>query len=486
MNTSFPTSNGLYAGAAGISINPPLPADPQGYIRRAKAVRRYADALEIRALALKSNETAVIILAADVVDLDQTFSDEIRRQVSDATGVPVECVLLNSSHSHAALWPKSTGKIHGEFVEHTPAELAYFARIPFDYATAASLALAALAPVRVSGGTGKAPGLAVNRRERTADGRTILGWNREAFVDEEVPTIRIDGLDGKAVATIVGFGCHPVCVGPEVEESATDFVGPLRRTVETIRGGLCLYLQGAAGNVLPLQAFCDFTGPEVAMGARLGLEAAHCIADRDPIARKIKKIEYGSVTPISLYRRAAIDPQPPQLLASRRAIVDLPLLTPPTRDELADELARRQLEFKTKEAEGAPRPILNPIRYHLKWLEAMLSRLEDGPLSTSLKGEIWATRMGDVAIVATPGEIFTEIGYDVRRQSPFRTTIFAGYSQAVLGYVPTAAEYPHGGYEPSVAQRGYWHPAPFSPEVVSIIASECSRLLRELAAMAPV
>jgi hypothetical protein len=64
---------------------------------------------------------------------------------------------------------------------------------PFDYATAASLAVAALEPARISGGTGKAPGLAVNRRERTSDGRTILGWNREAFIDEEVPPPELTG-----------------------------------------------------------------------------------------------------------------------------------------------------------------------------------------------------------------------------------------------------------------------------------------------------
>ena len=486
MSTYTNSPVGLLAGAASVSINPPLPSDPQGYIRRAKAVRRYSDTLEIRALALRSDEASVIIVTADVVDLDQTFSDEIRSQISQATGVRVENILLNSSHSHAALWPKATGKLHGEFVEHTPAELAYFASIPFDYATAASLAVAALEPARISGGTGKAPGLAVNRRERTSDGRTILGWNREAFIDEEVPTIRIDALNGKAIATIVGFGCHPVCVGPEVEESSTDFVGPLRRTVEAIRGGLCLFLQGAAGNILPLQAFCDFTGPEVAMGSRLGLEAAHCVADQDPIAREIKKVAYGSVTPISLYRRTTIDPQPKQLLASLRTIVSLPLLTAPSGKELTTELDQRRTEFKTKEMEGAPRAVLNPIRYHLRWLETMLERLARGPLPTSLPGEIWAVRIGAVAIVATPGEIFSEIGYDVRRQSPFKTTIFAGYSQAVLGYVATAAEYPHGGYEPSVSHRGYWHPAPFSPDVGSIITTECLRLLRELAAMAPI
>jgi hypothetical protein len=435
---------------------------------------------------IQSADTSIILITADVVGLDQAFADVIRKNVSSVTGIQAGAILLNSSHTHAALWPRSDGKLHGEFPGLTPAEQAYFVRLPFDYATAALLAMNALQPARVSGGTGRTQGLAVNRRERMADGRTILGWNRDAFVDEEVPTIRIDALTGGSIATIVSFGCHPVCLGGEIEQSSTDFIGPLRRQVESIRGGLCLFVQGAAGNVLPLEAFCDFLGPEQVMGARLGLEAAHCIADADPVSCVITRTEYGSVTPIGLYRRVPVVPQPTQVLAWRRAVLNLPLLPAPSGDAMALELEQRRADYETKRREGAGRAVLNPIGYHIAWLESMLQRLADGPLPESLTGEVWAARVGDVGIVGTPAEVFTEIGYGVRRQSPFPTTIFGGYCQALLGYVATEAEYAHGGYEPTVAQRGYGHPAPFSPTVASILTEQCLRLLRELAALAPI
>ena len=60
------------------------------------------------------------------------------------------------------------------------------------------------------------------------------------------------------------------------------------------------------------------------------------------------------------------------------------------------------------------------------------------------------------------------------------TTIFAGYCGGVLGYVATPEEYPHGGYEPAVAQRGYGHPAPFTPDVAGIIRDTSLELLAEL------
>src|SRR6185436_15016086 len=92
--------------------------------------------------------------------------------------------------------------------------------IPDRYGSAALEAVGRLAPARVSGGVGEAKGIAVNRRERTADGRTVLGWNREGVRDDSVVAIRVDGGDGPPlyadpIATLVSFACHPVVVGPD-------------------------------------------------------------------------------------------------------------------------------------------------------------------------------------------------------------------------------------------------------------------------------
>jgi hypothetical protein len=41
----------LLAGAAVVNIDPPLPADPQGFVRRAFAVRDSLDVCQVRAVA---------------------------------------------------------------------------------------------------------------------------------------------------------------------------------------------------------------------------------------------------------------------------------------------------------------------------------------------------------------------------------------------------------------------------------------------------
>jgi hypothetical protein len=80
-------------------------------------------------------------------------------------------------------------------------------------------------------------------------------------------------------------------------------------------------------------------------------------------------------------------------------------------------------------------------------------------------------RIGDGVIITGPGEVFTEIGMAVKERSPGRPTLYAGYTNGALGYFPTAAAYPEGGYEPAYSNRSYGLPAPASPD--------CERLLIE-------
>ena len=482
----------LLAGAAAADITPPFPVDLLGYVRRPLAARTAYAPLMATACVFRdeADGTTVVVVAADVVGLTTPMADRIRARVGDAVGCDPAAVLLNSSHTHAGPWPGATIKLGGEFDDWTELERGYWDTVPDRYASVALEAVGRLAPARVAGGVGLARGLAVNRRERTADGRTILGWNRDGVRDDTVVAIRVDGRDGPPlyddpIATLVSFACHPVVIGPDVAGAGPDFVGALRDRIDHLwrPGSVTVFLQGAAGDALPLESFRDDEGALVAadgFGERLALEAVHAIADADPWSFAIDRSDWGSVTPISLYRRRVADDQPTQALRTARRIVSLPLLELPTAADLERELAERRADLATRAAAGETRVTMNPIRYHIAWLELMLDQEAAGGRATAIDGEIWAARVGECAIVAAPGEIFGAIGTAVRSASPAPVTIFAGYSQGSLGYVATPDEYPHGGYEPVISHRGYGQPAPFAPDVAGIIERTAIELLHEV------
>lgn len=87
--------------------------------------------------------------------------------------------------------------------------------------------------------------------------------------------------------------------------------------------------------------------------------------------------------------------------------------------------------------------------------------------------ELHGLRIGPVALVGFAGEPFSEIGARVKAGSPFTHTLFSGYTNDYLGYVPIADAYAEGGYEVDTS--------PFLPEAADRVVEGRLALLGELA-----
>jgi hypothetical protein len=53
----------------------------------------------------------------------------------------------------------------------------------------------------------------------------------------------------------------------------------------------------------------------------------------------------------------------------------------------------------------------------------------------------------NIAVWSAPVELFCEVSNEVRSRSPFPYTFYFGYTNGWFGYLPTQAEWKHGGYE---------------------------------------
>src|SRR5690606_14656688 len=68
---------------------------------------------------------------------------------------------------------------------------------------------------------------------------------------------------------------------------------------------------------------------------------------------------------------------------------------------------------------------------------------------------IQALRIGDLAIAAIPAEVFVEIGLEIKKKSPFKSTFSISLANGYNGYLPTPEQHKLGGYETWRARSSY-------------------------------
>jgi neutral ceramidase len=470
----------LLAGTARLSLEPPLDLPMVGFVRQGSHANGYGRfGLETTAIGLVRDGTRVVLCGVDIVGIGEPEISHLLDRVAAATGAAPAGILLNWNHTHlsplAGFWG---AEAFGPPDEERDARVRAFADVIQDkIVSVCRLAFEQLEPVRPVWGIGEAE-LAVNRRERAADGTTILGWNPENLIDNRVTTLQLRRADESAVATLVSFGCHTVTTGFDMTVYSADFPGAIRELVRRTSGGECVYFQGAGGNVLPKVAFTDDEGEADRMGTRIALEALHAVADRFATPNRMVWKQEESVMPISAYRREAQSAEPPQLAATMEH-VRFPLLPHPTPEEV--RAVRAEWEPRVAEARAAGDVGRTKVAwYHAAWARKIEQQLLDGTAPTFNEGRIHAVRIGDGVIATGPGETFTEIGMAVKERGPGVPTLYCGYTNGLVSYFPTAAEYRYGGYEADYGCRSVGNPSHVAPECEQILVETAVRAAEQL------
>ena len=471
------------AGAASLPLLPPLGLPMVGFIRQPWNARGYGLPLEVGALVLERGDRRVVLCGVDVVGIVHPQIEPLIDRVAAATGAHPDGILLNLSHTHLA--PPggvANGAVYGDVDDELAASIEAFSRVLHDkIVSVCGLAAQRLEPAGIVWGQADVD-LAVNRRERTThgfNGGSILGWNPNELVDNQVTVLQARRRDESAIATLVGFGCHPVTTGYDMDVYSADFPGPMRDVVRTVSGGECVFFQGAGGNVLPKFAFTDTEEEARRMGTRLGLAALEAVADRYSRPVTVVAEGEGSVTPITRYRRRFEEHAKPPALEAAREVVSIPLMPHPSLAEVEHQRREHEQELEEARASG-DRGRVKIAYYHATWARRIEAQLRDGTTPTEVRGPVHAVRIGDGVIVTGPGETFTEYGIAVKERSPGTPTLYAGYTNEILGYLPTASEYQYGGYEAGYGYKSVGLPSLFDPDVERLLVETGVRLAERL------
>jgi hypothetical protein len=144
-------------------------------------------------------------------------------------------------------------------------------------------------------------------------------------------------------------------------------------------------------------------------------------------------------------------------------VLPLPLLPLPSLDDFV--ALRNEQRDAALAAEADRRGDVAKTQWALyHWAERMIDRAKDRLLTPTVSAEVQMIRLGDVAVVAAPGELFVELGLQIKTQSRARQVLVCGFANDNIGYILARRAYPKGGYEITEAYKYYGYPAALAPE----------------------
>jgi len=266
----------------------------------------------------------------------------------------------------------------------TEKQAEYLARVKGSILDSVVQARSGLQPAKIGFGTGQA-NVNMNRRARDGQGGWMLGNNPEGVSDKTVAVIRFDSLTGDPIAIISNYGVHGTVLGQANLQISSDLPGATARFIEQHYGNKVVspWTSGTSGDQDPIYRTGTDFRNVAALGQILGEE----------VIRVSDKIKTSA--------RARI--------RGMQSVVSCP-------------------GKRTVQAPGPGREY----------------KYEDAdPVSIRLSLLV----INDIAITGVSGEVLTNIGLRLKKESPFTRTIMVTHCNGSSGYLADDAAYDQVSYE---------------------------------------
>ncbi|HVR37193.1 MAG TPA: hypothetical protein VMS21_15230 [Methylomirabilota bacterium] len=412
----------LRAGAASVIITPP-PGTPMAGYYHFRAAEGVHDDLHSKALVLEYGDTRAALVALDLISTQRPFVEQARRLIETATGIPGSNVMISATHAHTGP-VLSGGSTRSEAMEgDNDLAAEYLKSLPRLIADSVAKANSALTPVNVSAGIGNEPTLTFNRRFHMRDGS--VGWNPGKLnpdivkpagpIDPEVPAAYFRTHRDQPVAAYVNYALHLDTVGGL--EISADYPHTLSRLLADVKGSglITLFTIGTAGDLNHINVQSATRQKGHGEAARIGTLLAAEVLQTLESARELE----GNALPIRVHSE----------------LVKLPL---PSVDE--DDVTKARNAIVRRGGDQKPSFLESVNAFKVLDVYARLGEPWEVEVQVITLGR-------EIAWVSLPGEIFVELGLDIKRGSPFPVTVIAELANGSIGYVPTRVAYSQGNYE---------------------------------------
>ncbi|MBM4048725.1 MAG: hypothetical protein FJ279_26780 [Planctomycetes bacterium] len=443
---------GLRAGAAEVNITPPVGVELTGFGGRPTGCTGVHDEIFAKALVLDDGRTKLAIVTSDLLSMDFDLVERTRKLIYERTGIPASHAMLNSSHTHSA---PAAATLRGLGAR----DEAYCDVLCRKIASAVQMAASQLTEAKF--GAAREPVLVgINRRQVVANKGMVLGVNPQGTVAAYVDVLRVERLDGEAMAVLFSHAAHPVVLGGSNLLVTADYPGYAMAVVKQVLGGnvVAMFAQACCGNINAHPRVGGTYADAKRLGTILGAATVKAAA--------LIQTQTTADVPLGMADET----------------VQLPLQPPLPLDEARKQVEAAEQKIKDLFAQPNPHPHPGQLKLAqgtLEWARDMLKLSEEGDKPRTQPFEIQVFRIGDVAVVGLPGEVFVEYQLHLDQHAPFKQTLVLGHTNGCIGYVPTADAFPQGGYEVTTAYK-YYGTLMRTPESDGIIRSAGLRLLKAM------
>lgn len=409
-------------GTAKADITPPFPVPLAGYSCRGDVFDDVARPLYVRVWLFEQvisghdERRKALLVQADLIWWDTGHVLAMKRNIEARWGIKPEFVFFHASHTHGG--PQTTD-LFSPLVGVMSAE--YIAFLERKVEQAIANAHERVEAVTMEKGTGLCEGIGVNRR-LIVDGVVNFTPNPDGPNDQEVTVIRCLTEDGRTKGLLFHFTCHPTTTSANRVNS--EYCGAAMEQLDLEYGeGVSCFLQGCCGDIRP----------------NLHKDGHFYSGDNDDVQRSgallADAVERILRNPMSLLKSAQIEGWLGQ--------TDLPFRHIPL-NEFTVEIAEDDEIVQVWRAMMDSDP---QLRRESVALHAQLLKLADG-----------------FALMGLSGEVVIDYGLWVKSKSNGQI-LPLGYSNGMVGYVPTAVQIGEGGYESVTSGYYFGYPAPFADEV---------------------
>ncbi|MCH7990524.1 MAG: hypothetical protein IID46_15390 [Planctomycetes bacterium] len=288
------------------------------------------------------------------------------------------------------------------------------------------------------------------------NGLFVCGFNPDDTTDLSVNVIRVADKDGRLLATVVNYPCHPTTLSWDNTLISPDYVGALRETVEEATGVMCLFLLAPCGDIGPKYGFVGDVEVADRNGRQLAYAALSALESMPPAGTDYHyngPVISGATIGVWEYRsqnqtRCSQSSQ----FRHRRWTVPVsyrPEL--PTLEQVQQELERHlQEEATAREQQNEQQA--RDARALAERCRRSLERIQPLPAGQHYPFELSLWQIGDAFWVAVEGEPYHSMQQELHQRFPGNPVIVITLANGSRpGYIPRKQDYSKELYQVGIA-----------------------------------